>query len=730
MLTYKCKYIDTKMTENPNLPIPQDVSASDASVAHELGTLGDDGATARDAGFLVVGNEVVDPDHTIRGAEAVMPGGGLEMGQSQDGVDESIGASNTSQQRKAHTRGSAILRLLRPDIAKTPPYVYSSKRAERRGDKSARANSENVVDAHIQRLEQAAERLGTKRFIEASVETLVTDKKDIPDRYYELQQQIMRDNGEFFDIVNNEAVRDNLADMVRDVQRSGLETWATELGEGDYPSWFVVYAWDGLSKMGNFNAKSQTYAKRSSGTTAPYPRVNSEALRAVYEAISQFSAGHALEDDKLSSLVQGGNFNRIYSHEMLKHRVIVNTPESAEYVHGQWREYGPDDAEALMKASDGTTWCTAGEAHASMYLGREDARFYIFHLSDEAGRTSDSGSVSVRMESGRVAEVSGLAGGGRQYIEEALVPTAFDKVAELPGGDRFIMAQRDKDILMNADRKFAAGEKLSIEELETIYEVERPIEYTIEDSRVMDQRLHDFRRKVDRHTEQLAEKYGVDAQWMTAQVTDLNRILPDLLSQGANADGITKKLSRKINRLEYRTSAARTQQSLMQNNMYRVGVLQKHFPALVRAGLSIDMASQVVEDTGSISESMIGSALDAGVRGKAILDKVSERDGAMLVPYVAKLIAAGLKPEEVAKRMVSEYGELFVHRKPASPNQFDFELIETNPIEALAMAGCDMKAFARRLNDFSRKEYSDDLAKVGVSLRPRRRLRGFFARNR
>lgn len=130
------------MTENPKLSIPKDALAPAGPVANELGIPEGDATAARGAGFLVVGTEVVDPDHTIRGAEAVMPGGGLEMGQSQDGVDESIGASDTSQQRKAHTRGSAILRMLRPDIAKTPPYVYSSKRAERRGDKSARANSE------------------------------------------------------------------------------------------------------------------------------------------------------------------------------------------------------------------------------------------------------------------------------------------------------------------------------------------------------------------------------------------------------------------------------------------------------------------------------------------------------------------------------------------------------------------------------------------------------------
>ena len=437
----------------------------------------------------------------------------------------------------------AHLHKLMPNEHISAAVTASARHAERHGNEKADSNAENRLNAHLGRLDKLmgrGEHVET-RVWDAAINELIIKPGDIPESYWQQQIAIARDNGHG-DIEIDSHLKSKIVEQLQDAQKTGAESWATYLqATGDqYPTWFKYYAWDGMSKLGVFDKSKGQYRKRRRGTVAPYPQLNPAALAKVYSAVSSKFDGRESTDVAIAQLVQIGNFNKLYSHFLLNQKAIIPTPENPEDVRVEWRKYTADDIESIVAAAEGTPWCIAGEKTAIDYTN-DGSEFYLFHLQDkETGAFSSTAAASIRMEDGEVAEISGLKGGKDQYVEDALMPTVQAKVAELPGGERYMKAFAHKEKLIEMDRKFQAGDAFTLDELRFLYELDEPIEYI--DTYTDDPRPSEFKKNLDIHREQLREVYGADAEWMVMESQEIAKNLTKLLEAGASIDLIVEKL--------------------------------------------------------------------------------------------------------------------------------------------------------------------------------------------
>ena len=465
----------------------------------------------------------------------------------------------------------------------------SFNKARRRGDKLPGKNAERRDLAYLSRLEamiERGDRRMEKRLWRMSAENLIADGMD----------DAILENGR----------------SVADVQRESLREWVDYFSseETPFPLWFRVYAWDGMSTMGVYDRERKEYVKRDSETIAPYPGLNQGALAKTYELIcSQYAEeGEKPDSVKLEQLAKNCNFAAIYTHFMLERKKIIPTPERTEDVRGEWIEYVLGEEKKLSVAAEGTPWCIASPTVGKQYLegGRygakkshknSKARFVLFHLENpEIGQLSESACASIRLGiNGKVEEISGLKSG--QALDDALVPIVEAKCETLPGGKKFMNAFRDKNELIRLDNKIKAGEELSREELEFVYEVNRPI-HKLDTYNEMDSKLGAIREKYDAKK---ALEMGLPVGKICNAMSDEEKLdnLEILMKAGING----KKI---IGGIEDVGLLLRNKEKLAQNGIrinwkkmikesyLGVGDVAESFDVLMGLGVDIDILAQGV----------------------------------------------------------------------------------------------------------------------------------------
>ena len=501
---------------------------------------------------------------------------------------------NTTEQNTQHLThlqneiGSKVLSLVNFESKHKDIVESSFNKARNNKEKLPGKNNERRNFAYLSRLDNMIEKHGDaieQKLWAASAENLVMDYEDIPDAYWKQQEQILRDNGQGREL--SEYEKKILAEDLIDKQRQSITSWANYLGDKNcpYPTWFKVYAFDGISKMSNaLNLDDADYNRRDNTTALSFPKLNAEILAKVYRQINDFYgvdkenwlAQHS-DDEKLVSLVKSANFPKLYAKELVDTKVILKTPERTEDVHGDWFEYKLGDEEKIASLAEGTRWCVVDPNVAHNYLtygqysnpeedddydqdyeddddwedGEEydeedddyddddqaetyeddgikvenpEAKFIIFRLEDpnSPGVFASNGSASIRLDpDGMVAEVSGLGEG--QAIEDALIPIVKEKTLSLPGGEKYLQKFDDKQTLIRLDKKMEKGQDLTKEELSFLYEIDRPIAT-----------LDTYNSKDPRITE-LKEKYGIE--YALEKGIDVNELVPSL-----NPDDIAKNL--------------------------------------------------------------------------------------------------------------------------------------------------------------------------------------------
>ena len=486
--------------------------------------------------------------------------------------------------------GSKVLTLVGFESRNKDIVNSSFEKARKQKEKLPGKNNERRNFAYLSRLNNMVEKHGDaleRKLWEASAENVVMDYEDIPDAYWKQQEQILRDNGQGRELTSNE--KEYLTEDIINKQRESINTWSNYLGDKDcpYPTWFKVYAFDGVSKMGLINKETKEFEKRDKSTVASFPTLNPEVLAKVYRNINEFYAvdkkawlAQHPDDAKLESLVKSGNFPKLYAKELFETKTIIKTPEKPEDIEGDWFTYQLGDEDELAKTAEGTGWCIADPNVAHNYLSygnyagndndweeddedwedeeeegenndwKEDddnpeednqnsskAKFIIFRLKapNSPDGYSTNGVASIRLDpNGKVAEVSGLDGG--QALEDSLVQTVKEKVLSLPGGKEFLQKFEDKQTLIKLDHKLQNGEDLTKEELSFLYELDRPIA-TLDTYNSEDPRITELKEKYD--LEYALEK-GVDVNKLVSSLDpdDITENLNILLRNGADIDNI------------------------------------------------------------------------------------------------------------------------------------------------------------------------------------------------
>lgn len=419
--------------------------------------------------------------------------------------------------------------------------VASSAAKEQREKGTRYDNAEQKIGAFIARLDavKGNEQLET-RLIDRFEHELVIKTEDIPEAYWKQQLKLARDTG-FGLLPLGPREKKFYAEQLQSAQLTGIESWTNYLADNKdkYPTWFNVYALDGMSSLGTFNKEEGRYNRRSKSSVAPFPRLDEASLEQTFEAVN---AVHNKKESigSIDPLITGGSFNKIYSHFLLENKAIIPTPEKAEDVEGEWRRYDELDIEEIIDASQGTPWCIAGGNWAEEYT-KNGGAFYFFHLKDpKEGVVSPTAAASIRMEGGQVSEISGLKGGVMQIVEDSLLPAVFEKAKELVGGEGYLMAYEDNQKLIEMDKKFQAGEKFSKEELVVLYELDHQL-YSLRGNDD-DPRPNEFRKQFSELKDDLIEAGLFDAYVDQLGKSSLILNADTLLDSGVPQEKIIAKM--------------------------------------------------------------------------------------------------------------------------------------------------------------------------------------------
>ena len=302
----------------------------------------------------------------------------LNSASNVDDQQNEILSEKQSLTRFQNEIGAKVLSLVNFESKHKDIVESSFNKARQNKEKLPGKNNERRNFAYLSRLDRMIEKHGDaleRKLWEASAENLVMDYEDIPDAYWKQQEQILRDNGQGRELSRDE--KEYLTDDIINKQRESISTWSNYLGDKDcpYPTWFKVYAFDGVSKMGLINKETREFEKRDKTTVASFPTLNPEVLAKVYRNINEFYdvekedwlSKHP-DDEKLVSLVKSANFPKLYAKELFDTKTIIKTPENPEDVEGDWFTYQLGDEDELAKAAEGTGWCIADPNVAHSYL--------------------------------------------------------------------------------------------------------------------------------------------------------------------------------------------------------------------------------------------------------------------------------------------------------------------------------------------------------------------------
>ena len=451
------------------------------------------------------------------------------------------------QRKRVNAIYSSVLTLIsfqerRAPGAKEPlvtPYyekaLRNQKRAERIAKKEAfeagepvrkieKIPGENPKDrknyAYLERLDLAIERGGNKlekRIWQESIKNFapIIEKENINNKSWIQLKKAFDDNRKGQDLPPAEYTESEMNkdyERLRQNQIDSINSWTEYLSnkETPFPTWFKIYAFDSVIKMGTYNHKDGKYENRDKSTIAPYPKVNPAALALTLDAVNDFFGQDKekwltehTDDDQLNAIVKSGNFGKIYTHFFKEIYKPIPTPERTGDIKGQWFDFYPGQESELAEAAQGTPWCIASEHQGAYYLktnlniANNKARFRLFKLENESSvdGMSKTACASIRFSTkGEVVEVSGLKNGSRQTIEDSLIPIVEQEVLKYPLNPEkhFKEKFKDKKELIRLQDKAKKGEELTLDEYVFLYEKNREI-FTLDTYKGPDLKIAELR---------------------------------------------------------------------------------------------------------------------------------------------------------------------------------------------------------------------------------------------
>ena len=451
------------------------------------------------------------------------------------------------QRKRVNAIYSSVLTLISFQERKKPefkeplvtPYYEKALRDQKRAERIAKKEAleagepvrkiekipgENPKDrknyAYLERLDLAIERGGNrleKRIWQESIKNFapIIEKENINNKSWLQLKKAFDDNRKGQGLPSVEYTESEMNkdyERLRQNQIDSINSWTEYLGnkETPFPTWFKIYAFNSVIKMGRYNQVDGKYENRDKSTIAPYPKVSPAALALTLDAVNDFFGQNKekwftehTDDDQLNAIVKSGNFGKIYTHFFKETYKLISTPEHTEDIKGEWFDFFPGQEIELAEAAQGTPWCIASEHQGAYYLktnlniANNKARFRLFKLENESSvdGMSKTACVSIRFNTeGKVDEISGLKNGDRQTIEDSLIPIVEQEVLKYPLNPEkhFKEKFRDKKELIRLQDKAKKGEELTLDEYAFLYEKNREI-FTLDTYKGPDLKIAELR---------------------------------------------------------------------------------------------------------------------------------------------------------------------------------------------------------------------------------------------
>ena len=556
------------------------------------------------------------------------------------------------QRKRVNAIYSSVLTLISFQERKKPefkeplvtPYYEKALRDQKRAERIAKKEAleagepvrkiekipgENPKDrknyAYLERLDLAIERGGNKlekRIWQESIKNFapIIEKENINNKSWLQLKKAFDDNRKgqgLPPIEYTESEMNKDYERLRQDQVDSINSWTEYLSnkEVSFPTWFKIYTFNSVIKMGRYNQLDGKYENRDKSTIAPYPKVSPAALALTLDAVNDFFGQDKekwftehTDDDQLNAIVKSGNFGKIYTHFFKETYKPIPTPERTEDIKGEWFDFYPGQETELAEAAQGTPWCIASEHQGAYYLktnlniANNKARFKLFKLENESSvdGMSKTACASIRFDpQGRVAEVSGLADGSNQTIEDSLIPIVEQEVFKYPldPDQHFKERFRDKKELIRLQDKAKKSEDLTLDAYAFLYEKNREI-FTLDTYGGPDKKIKVLRdiynlsrlfqnENVDTSDKDLL-KQKIECIYRQTNITDILQNIDNLLNYGISIDPIFNVMeSRDVsNNLDTLLSHGISIDSIF-NKMNHSDISQ-NLDALLSHGISID----------------------------------------------------------------------------------------------------------------------------------------------
>ena len=242
---------------------------------------------------------------------------------------------------------------------------------------------EERIDAYLTRLGNIMEdEKGFEHLKYKVLQKYVTKPEEIPESYWKLQENIMKERGQLGDWNNaDEEEKENLkrinSEGILSDQKASLEQWLDYFHSDDssyLPDDLKYWVFRNVINLQEFDKEKQEFPKRSKGTVKQFPDINQEALSYVIDALQKKLKGEGQEFEYDIQQNERSSFNEYLTKEdFAKLYAWANTlmnPASErllQITEGEWRKFnqGSDEKELTKTLrGKGTGWCTAGEQTA------------------------------------------------------------------------------------------------------------------------------------------------------------------------------------------------------------------------------------------------------------------------------------------------------------------------------------------------------------------------------
>lgn len=385
------------------------------------------------------------------------------------------------------------------DLHNTPEVESAAKRTKVKTGEAIEKPLDKIQN-YLDRFKEITERTdedeknrGLKALKKILHKEFIIQPENIPESYYTLQQQIMREQG-YGDVEITDELREEAVKVIQADQRASMDEWVNYLASDDaaYPDWAKYWAMRSVLGMSLYDKEEKRFGNRTKNTTAKFPDWNPEALAYVVDVMEKKLSDNPIEnpveegenefaeegklvsDEEFQKLLTTESFSKYYAFAI--EHVVADNSKLFKVTDGEWRifEEGTDPLELTKTIQGhGTGWCTAGESTAAHQL--RDGDFYVYYSNNVHGLPTIP-RLAIRMYGDdEIAEVRGVA--HKQEIDPYISPVLEEKLNDFGSeGELYKKKAADMKLLTEIDNKASVGEQLNKEELYFLYEMDHEIE--------------------------------------------------------------------------------------------------------------------------------------------------------------------------------------------------------------------------------------------------------------